>query len=937
MADLRYELVGMVFIAGLFLSIAFFSEPSLTGRVIGEEFSEGLIIDVEDTVSSDSDLSVTLPSHGRIRAVRVSGSGIVNDQLTVSIDGQSFVIDRPQGVRPSPLTGLVVGSVDPPDDARSESPGPDPAPSDDIDLPDPDLAGDASADEGLAPSVPDDPEEESRSNRTILRYGNGPYDVDNDGSVGPRDAIDFFVESEAACILWSIASESASLFCRGDASCCRELGFVETAGDPANELVLTRDSAGVTGSVLAREPDASFSEQLLFSFAGAPERFVSLDRSCGEVCDVRTSGSELTFSVGSGQFTIDRIEVVFEPVAISDDALEAYVVVETDEGMITGRASDILDGFAFELGARGVGVARHGSDPVDVALVNTSQRYGGELPFRYVRVAADVLRSLDETPQRVILRTSTGLESRILTRSAFDELASFGEFEEAYLDRPVALLTEPSLAAISYPEIRSGSGVRVCIVDTGVAPSLIAEHEVISVNVLTESDDVIDGHGHGSNVAYPLLRALPDATFIIVKAVQDSGEAFESDVLTGLDACEAHGADVISLSLGSGAYTGYCDGNLVASRVNRLVTDGALVVAAAGNDGVSVIKSPSCASHALAVIASDGDTLWSDTSRLAGHAVLAAPGVSIETRDATASTVFADGTSMSVPFVSAAGAVLIEEANETGLSLRNRLVYTADVLNDSGVVFGRVNVTRALLGEVTNLLLYELDQGPIIDDDAFSLLSCTPPTTGAWTITLSLNCNINVARNIAPRQVTLSGSSGTATIGASGNIRAGVCNFAGTGTSAFSVASGGSLRCDTSVCDAPTGTFYCSGNDRREYTGCSASDWTTSFVETCPSGTNFCSGGNRWTTNGCASGSCSSFVSQFCSGYYCVGSDRYQYTGCSSGSCTGSFVETCSLGCSGGVCTGGSPCGTQPGTFCFGFWCCEGTTWVCQASCSAES
>jgi subtilisin family serine protease len=176
-----------------------------------------------------------------------------------------------------------------------------------------------------------------------------------------------------------------------------------------------------------------------------------------------------------------------------------------------------------------------------------------------------------------------------------------------------------------------GSGVRVCVADTGIDMDHIMYADRIDVaasyDFANNDSDPNDDHGHGSHVAgiavggtglsvnfdpacdgdEPFQGVAPEATLIGVKILNSQGGGSDSDIIAGIDHCadqSASGgrADVINLSIGTGAYSGFCDSHLWAVAANNAVAAGVVVVAASGNEGnANAMGSPACASGVIAV------------------------------------------------------------------------------------------------------------------------------------------------------------------------------------------------------------------------------------------------------------------------------------------------------------------------------------------------
>ena len=148
--------------------------------------------------------------------------------------------------------------------------------------------------------------------------------------------------------------------------------------------------------------------------------------------------------------------------------------------------------------------------------------------------------------------------------------------------------------------VLDGSGVGICVVDTGIDPG----HEQLSGRVdgwkdfVSDRTTPYDDHGHGTHVASIAAGdgtganattadsyggVARSARLYGAKVLDSTGYGADSDVVLGIEWCAAQpGVDVISMSLGSPGGDG-SDAASVASA--QAVAGGTVVVAAAGNDG----------------------------------------------------------------------------------------------------------------------------------------------------------------------------------------------------------------------------------------------------------------------------------------------------------------------------------------------------------------
>jgi subtilisin family serine protease len=188
------------------------------------------------------------------------------------------------------------------------------------------------------------------------------------------------------------------------------------------------------------------------------------------------------------------------------------------------------------------------------------------------------------------------------------------------------------------PGAPTGSGIKVCIIDTGIR----ASHEDLGgggVNILAgrswvNEDWSQDGHGHGTHVAGTVAAmhnttgvvgvSPGQASLLIADVFNDAGDGQDSAVI--LDAanwCADQGANIISMSLG-----GPID-DLLADGYQALYDRGILIVAAAGNDGAPVNSYPASYPSVMSIAAVDNTGTVADFSNFVPEVELAAPGVAV--------------------------------------------------------------------------------------------------------------------------------------------------------------------------------------------------------------------------------------------------------------------------------------------------------------------
>ncbi|QYF94488.1 S8 family serine peptidase [Massilia sp. PAMC28688] len=227
--------------------------------------------------------------------------------------------------------------------------------------------------------------------------------------------------------------------------------------------------------------------------------------------------------------------------------------------------------------------------------------------------------------------------------------------EEDVIRRPFAL-TSPStgtpyatgqlvpygivqVQADQLSDINAGNR-KVCIIDSGIDRA----HEDFAGSTANMSGQYNSGTGnwytdensHGTHVAGTIaainnagkgvvgVNANGKLKLHIVKVFGANGWAYSSTLASAANQCGTAGANVISMSLGGGRSS-----KTEQRAFDSLQSKGILNIAAAGNDGNTVISYPAGYNSVMMVGAVDENKAWADFSQYNAQVEIAGPGVGV--------------------------------------------------------------------------------------------------------------------------------------------------------------------------------------------------------------------------------------------------------------------------------------------------------------------
>ncbi len=255
-----------------------------------------------------------------------------------------------------------------------------------------------------------------------------------------------------------------------------------------------------------------------------------------------------------------------------------------------------------------------------------------------------------------------------------------------------------------------GAGRIVAVIDTGTAavPDLAAQL-VTGIDYVTGGNGTADPNGHGTHVSGIIAAVAnnnvgvaglgPSTKIMPVRVLDETGSGYGSAVANGIYWATNSGASILNLSFGSSASS-----PTIQTAVNYALTQGKVVVAAAGNSGDNTISYPAYYPGVIGVAATNSSNAWATFSSSNDRVSVAAPGVSIfSTVPGGYSSL--SGTSMATPYVAATAALLLSRASALGLSLSPSAVTSVlqstatDLLTvgrDNKTGYGLINPVAAL-------------------------------------------------------------------------------------------------------------------------------------------------------------------------------------------------------------------------------------------------
>jgi subtilisin family serine protease len=262
------------------------------------------------------------------------------------------------------------------------------------------------------------------------------------------------------------------------------------------------------------------------------------------------------------------------------------------------------------------------------------------------------------------------------------------------------------LRRISMPSVwdrtRGSNNVVVAVLDTGVASGHPDLQGAIlpGYNLVDPAKPPADDNGHGTAVAGIIAARTNNhegiagvcwtCSILPIKVLAADGTGDTARVAAGVVRAADAGARVISMSLGGPGADRTLD-DAIAYALGK----GAIVVAAAGNNGTSSLFYPAASPGVVSVAASDeSDHLYS-WSNFGSWVQIAAPGCNAAPAPVGGYVLFC-GTSSATPVVAGLAALLLSaDPNASRTAVVNAIETTTTPIGD-GVTHGRIDARNAL-------------------------------------------------------------------------------------------------------------------------------------------------------------------------------------------------------------------------------------------------
>lgn len=256
-----------------------------------------------------------------------------------------------------------------------------------------------------------------------------------------------------------------------------------------------------------------------------------------------------------------------------------------------------------------------------------------------------------------------------------------------------------------------GRGAKVAVIDSG----LLTSHEDINYpsvlykhNFIDNNSDITDQTGHGSFVTGIIasqidngkgISGISDEVGLVELKCFDSKTTTVDRIISAIAVARVQQCDVINMSFGMAS-----DSTPLRDAINAAVSEGIIIVAAAGNDGNNILQYPAAYDNVIGVGSVDLDRSVSSFSQKNTSVFVTAPGNNIVSLNYSGNDKYAigSGTSFSAPVVTAMAALAKSANGDIDTDDFKSLLISSSIDHgpagyDTSYGYGIVNI-RAFVG-----------------------------------------------------------------------------------------------------------------------------------------------------------------------------------------------------------------------------------------------
>ncbi|MCA1060306.1 S8 family serine peptidase [Rossellomorea aquimaris] len=226
----------------------------------------------------------------------------------------------------------------------------------------------------------------------------------------------------------------------------------------------------------------------------------------------------------------------------------------------------------------------------------------------------------------------------------------------------------------------TGKNVKVALIDTGISDKALNIDVVEGINVIDNSDDFTDDHGHGTHItgllASKKIGVAPDIELYVAKALNNTLRGEMTDIVKAVEWAINKNVDIILMPFGT-----FEDSKELKMLIDKAVLDeDILVVSSVGNYGLKEnidIMYPAKYDNVIAVGALDKkNKVWKGTT-LGEELDYLLPGQYINSYSTTGDSLISSGTSMASAYMAGILALYVEKHRNVNINF-NRSILSKD-------------------------------------------------------------------------------------------------------------------------------------------------------------------------------------------------------------------------------------------------------------------